>query len=174
MINVNHKYEIVSEATQSVHRWHRNNEREQIIDNSIQKPIEQCFLGHVLDRLEFVIDVKLWSHLDETEYVDGAHQRVQNKRIRRLMLFVSEAVNSVNAQTRVHSHRHVLHGLPIVDLGFRLRIRLFISQTEVGERLRFLEFTRLEQLPCIYHYADHMRNGNQLARFIVEQVEHDD
>ena len=49
-----------------MHGWHRYNEGEEIINNRVQEPVDHCALGHVLDRLEPVVDVQLRGHEDET------------------------------------------------------------------------------------------------------------
>jgi hypothetical protein len=64
-----------------VHGGHSNDERKQVVNDRVEEPVDHCFLGHMLNGLQLVVDVQLGSHLDKAEQIDGTHQGIQNKRI---------------------------------------------------------------------------------------------
>ena len=45
LVKVDYEYDIVSEAGDSVHGWHRDDEREQIVDDRVQESVEKHVLG---------------------------------------------------------------------------------------------------------------------------------
>ena len=92
-----------------MHRRHRNDKAEQIINNRVQKPIKQSFLRHVLHRFQPIIDVQLGSHLDESEHVYAADQSVQDEGVPAFVLLVEQRVDCVADDQRIHSIAHVLH-----------------------------------------------------------------
>ncbi len=56
----------VSEASESIERWHFDDEGEQIVDEGVQSLIRQHPPRKMRNGLEFVVDEQLWSHHDET------------------------------------------------------------------------------------------------------------
>jgi len=76
MVTLVHVYdedEVVSETTQSVHRWHSDDERKEVIDDGVQESVSEGSAWHVLNWLQSIIDVELGSHLDETEHINTSY-----------------------------------------------------------------------------------------------------
>jgi hypothetical protein len=59
-----------------VHGGHSNDERKQVVNNRVEEPVDHCFLRHMLNRLQLVVDVKLGSHLNKAKQIDGTHQGI--------------------------------------------------------------------------------------------------
>lgn len=81
LVQVNNKNEVISEAAQSVHRWHRDDEAEQVVNYRIKEFVHKGFGRQMVDGLEFIVDVQLRRHLNKTEQIDRAHQGVKYERI---------------------------------------------------------------------------------------------
>ena len=65
--------DVISKAGESVHRWHFDDEREQVIDDGSQELVRHLAPGKVGDGLELVVDVELGNHHDEPKGVNKTH-----------------------------------------------------------------------------------------------------
>ena len=65
----------------------------------------------MLNRLKFVVDVKLWRHQDKAIHIDASNSRVETEAIPAFMLVVDCGVNRVARHQGIHHIGQILHGL---------------------------------------------------------------
>mmetsp|Transcript_35459 Transcript_35459/g.34496 ORF Transcript_35459/g.34496 Transcript_35459/m.34496 type:complete len:307 (-) Transcript_35459:717-1637(-) len=157
-----------------MHGGHLNDEREEVVNDSVEESVEEHFLRHVLHRLQSVVYVELGRHLDEAEGVDGSHERVDHKGVPPLVLIVQQRVDRVPYQHWEQCVGHVPHGRVIILFGFTLDVGFFVVEGEVGEGVSLSEFGGSFELPAIEEDAEAAREDNEVAGFVVEEVEEDD
>ena len=95
LIEINNKDDVISEAADTVHGRHRDDETEEVVDDRVQESVEEGFAGHVLHAFQPVVYVQLRSHVDEAEGVDASDQSVEKKGVQALVLGVEDAVDGV-------------------------------------------------------------------------------
>ena len=76
LVQVDDKDNIVSEATYSVHGRHLNDETKQVVNNCVQKSIGEGSCRHMLNTLQFVVDVQLGCHLNKSKDIDTAYKSI--------------------------------------------------------------------------------------------------
>ena len=79
LVHVDDKDNVISETGNPVHSRHGYDETKQVINDCVQELIEKCFLRHVLNRLQLVVDIQLRRHLDEPEHIDTTYQSIKHK-----------------------------------------------------------------------------------------------
>lgn len=150
-----------------MHGRHNDDETEQVIDDSVQEPVEESSLWHVFDTFESIVDVKLWSHLDKSKQVDGSHQCIQNIGVPALVVIIEHTVDRVAEHDRVQCVTEVSHCFFVILFGFTLGISIFVFQPIVRELFSLNDLRRSLQLPTINGYTNELWSQNHERCFIV-------
>ena len=78
MVEVDDEHHIVSKTTYSCHRWHPNNETEEVVDECVETFVNENLPRKMSDGLEFVVEEQLWKHQGKTHgvtiIVDGQYK----------------------------------------------------------------------------------------------------
>ncbi|MFN9900397.1 MAG: hypothetical protein ACK55Z_16725, partial [bacterium] len=77
LVEVDQKYQVVSEDRETMQRGHFDYKGKQVIDDCVQELVHHCTPGQVGNALELVVDKELGCHHDKAEGVDTSHRRPQ-------------------------------------------------------------------------------------------------
>ena len=95
MIKVDYKDDVISKTTEPFEPRHGDDKSKKVINNSVKKLIDHSFKWNVSDRLEFVVNVKLGTHIDEAENINKADCGSENKGVPGFMTFIEQGVNYI-------------------------------------------------------------------------------
>lgn len=73
LIQIDYKYNVITETGQPMSGWHCDNERKDIIDKRIECFVHKGTPWQRGNRFQFIIDKQLWQHKQKTERIDTVH-----------------------------------------------------------------------------------------------------
>jgi hypothetical protein len=71
LVKIHEKDYIITETADASQGWHPNDERKQVVDESVQTLVHQYTPWEMGHTFHFVIQKQLWRHQDKPESVHG-------------------------------------------------------------------------------------------------------
>lgn len=59
---INKKHDVIAEASDTMGRWHCNDERENVVDERVECFVHKCSPWKRRHRLQLVVNEQLWKH----------------------------------------------------------------------------------------------------------------
>ena len=179
LVQEDEENDVIPEARDAMHPRHLDDEREQVIDDGVERLVHERTHRQMRDTLQLVVDVHGGDHEQEPERVHGAYERTQNPGVPRLVLLVHQRVDAVQGDEGVSDPGEVLHGLLVVLLGL-LGVRVAVLGLEPGDDAEELDLAEvgeldgLAELPDLDGDADSVADDDHPRRVVIQQVQEDD
>jgi len=95
LYDIQDKYDVIAEASNSVHGWHWQHEGEKVINEGVQSSIAKYLPWHMFYTFELVVNVQLRCHHEKANHVDKGCRGTNCKAIPTFVVVIVQAVDGV-------------------------------------------------------------------------------